>query len=71
MDKRMSTDFGIIARGFVSAGGIYCPCHTNKNPNSDGKAQYSGTSDIVDDSDCCFVIDSVSVDEKVTLQSIL
>ena len=65
MDKRMSTDFGIIARGFVSAGGtLIALAHTNKNPNSDGKAQYSGTSDIVDDSDCCFVIDSVSVDEK-------
>ena len=31
MDKRMSTDFGIIARGFVSAGGtLIALAHTNK-----------------------------------------
>ena len=33
--------------------------HTNKHAGADGKSVYSGTSDIVDDSDCCFVINKV------------
>ena len=38
--------------------------HTNKHVGADGKAIYSGTTDIVDDSDCCFVIDKISEDES-------
>jgi len=65
MDKRASSEFGVAARGFVSAGGtLIALAHTNKHPGADGKRVYSGTSDIVDDSDCCFVIDKISVDER-------
>ena len=38
--------------------------HTNKHGGADGKAVFGGTSDIVGDSDCCFVIDKISVDER-------
>ena len=65
MDKRAASQFGIAARGFVSAGGtLIALAHTNKHVGADGKAIYSGTSDIVDDSDCCFIIDKISVDER-------
>lgn len=65
MDKRTASEFGVFAHGFVSAGGtLIALAHTNKHTDSDGKAVYSGTSDIVDDSDCCFVIDKISVDER-------
>ena len=68
MDKRTASQFGVAARGFVSAGGtLIALAHTNKHVGSDGKAIYSGTSDIVDDSDCCFVIDKISADEQDTL----
>ena len=57
MDKRAASEFGQVARGFVSAGGtLIALAHTNKHPDAEGKRVYSGTSDIVDDSDCCFVI---------------
>lgn len=64
MDKRAASDFGKAARGFVSAGGtLIALAHTNKHKNSEGKTIYSGTSDIVDDSDCCYLIDKVSTTE--------
>ena len=65
MDKRAASEFGKVARGFVSAGGtLIALAHTNKHPDAEGKGIYSGTSDIVDDSDCCFVIDKVSTLEQ-------
>jgi len=65
MDKRAASEFGQVARGFVSAGGtLIALAHTNKHPDAEGKRVYSGTSDIVDDSDCCFVIDKVSSEER-------
>ena len=65
MDKRVASQFGVAARGFVSAGGtLIALAHTNKHAGADGKSIYSGTSDIVDDSDCCFIIDKISVDER-------
>ena len=49
----------------MSAGGtLITLAHTNKHVGADGKSIYSGTSDIVDDSDCCFIIDKISVDER-------
>jgi archaellum biogenesis ATPase FlaH len=60
MDKRAASEFGVSARGYVSAGGtLIALAHTNKHAGADGKSVYSGTSDIVDDSDCCFVINKV------------
>ena len=65
MDKRIASEFGILARSFISAGGtLICLAHTNKHVGADGKRIYSGTSDIVDDSDCNFVIDKISKEER-------
>jgi hypothetical protein len=61
MDKKLSSQISNVLRSFCSHGGsIISLAHVNKNQNSDGKNVYAGTSDIVDDSDCCFIIDIVS-----------
>lgn len=65
MDKRASSKFGQLSREFVSAGGtLICLAHTNKNKDSTGNSIYSGTSDIVDDSDCVFILDRVSAEDE-------
>lgn len=59
MDKRLSSDFGNTARNFVAAGGtLICLAHVNKKKDSDGNSVYAGTSDIRDDADSVFVIES-------------
>lgn len=59
MDKRLSSDFGNTARSFVAAGGtLVCLAHVNKH-KVDGHSVYAGTSDIRDDADGVFVIESV------------
>ena len=65
MDKRTSSGFGRVAREFVAAGGsLIVLAHTNKHNGADGKGIYSGTSDIVDDADCVFIIDKVGECEE-------
>ena len=64
MDKRVASEFGNIARGFVAAGGtLITLAHTNKHKDSEGKSIYSGTSDIRDDGDCFYIIDKIGVDK--------
>lgn len=64
MDKKLSSDFGNAARGFVAAGGtLICLAHVNKHKNAEGGSVYAGTSDIRDDADSAFTIEHVgSVD---------
>ena len=67
MDKRTSSNFGNTAREFIAAGGsLIVLAHTNKHKDAEGKGIYSGTSDIVDDADCVFIIDKVSECEEFT-----
>jgi len=59
MDKRKASEFGRIVRAFVSKGGsMIMLAHTNKHRDTEGKLIYSGTSDIVDDVDCAYIMDS-------------
>ena len=65
MDKTMATDFGNIARGFSQAGGtLICLAHTNKHKDAEGKSVHAGTSDIVDDCDCVYIIDARAPDHS-------
>jgi hypothetical protein len=58
MEKKAASEFGKIARMFVSSGGtLICLAHTNKHKDHDGKSVYTGTADIVDDADCAYVIE--------------
>jgi hypothetical protein len=57
MDKKESSAFSEIVRQFVMQGGtVVGLAHTNKRLGPDGKPIYSGTSDLVDDFDCVYVM---------------
>lgn len=61
MDKRQSSNFADIARRFVMKGGtVLGLAHTNKRDGADGRPIYAGTSDILDDFDCGYMIAEVS-----------
>lgn len=61
MDKSCASSFTKIIRQFVVKGGtMIALAHTNKNPGTNGKPKYGGTSDIIDDSDCAYTLAIVS-----------
>lgn len=60
MRKDKCSDFSVDIRRFVSKGGtVIALAHTNKNKR-DGKPVPGGTSDIRDDFDCAYTIDTVT-----------
>jgi hypothetical protein len=62
MDKGRSTDFSKVIRRFCLQGGtVVVLGHTNKNPGANGKKVYAGTTDIVDDFDCAYILDTLKV----------
>jgi primase-like protein/bifunctional DNA primase/polymerase-like protein/AAA domain-containing protein len=66
MDKRTASDFGSAIREFIAKGGtVIALAHVNKKRDSQGKPIYAGTSDIVDDADCAYTVDTLS-EEKDT-----
>jgi hypothetical protein len=68
MDKSRASGFTSIIRQFVVKGGtLIALAHTNKNPGLNGKLVYGGTSDIVDDCDCAYILTTISKEgsEKV------
>jgi hypothetical protein len=61
MNKGKSSNFTKFTRQFSLMGGtVIALAHTNKNPGSDGKPVYSGTTDIVDDFDCAYTMSVIS-----------
>lgn len=59
MDKKRSSQFMTTARSFVTHGGtLIMLAHTNKRRDSDNRLIAGGTSDIIDDADCAYLIDS-------------
>jgi hypothetical protein len=61
MDKRTASEFGSAIREFIAQGGTMIGlAHVNKKRDADGKPVYSGTTDVVDDADCAFVLDVIS-----------
>lgn len=66
MDKNDCSRFNAVMRNFAMKGGtVIALAHTNKNPGADGKAVYSGTTDIVDDFDNSYVLTPVSTADGV------
>jgi len=62
MNKKIGTEFGKQIRAFVSHGGsMVMLAHVNKHRDADQKLQYSGTSDVVDDCDCAYMLDEIAV----------
>lgn len=59
MDKKSASDFMTVARSFVSHGGtLILLAHTNKRRDGDNKLIAGGTSDVIDDADCAYIIDA-------------
>jgi hypothetical protein len=57
MDKRKSADFAGWARRWVQLGGTLLGlAHTNKNAGANGRLVYAGTSDLIDDFDCAYLL---------------
>ena len=57
MDKKASSQFMTICRRLTTAGGtIIALAHVNKRQNHDGEGIPAGTSDILDDCDCAYVL---------------
>jgi hypothetical protein len=66
MDKSLSTEFMKVTREFVSKGGTTIMlAHVNKHKDADGKSVHAGTTDIVDDGDCAYMLDVVSESEDI------
>ncbi|HIF9329557.1 TPA: hypothetical protein ACX6RL_001826 [Photobacterium damselae] len=67
MDKKMMREFGILLSEFVSTGGTIIGLgHTNKNRATNGELIYSGTSDLIEDCNCIYMLDVInkhSIDE--------
>jgi len=63
MDKRANAEFTKLARQFVLKGGtVIALGHTNKQKGPNGKSTFAGTSDLIDDVDCAYVLDEVEGD---------
>jgi hypothetical protein len=61
MNKTEGTKFGIAVREFSAKGGtVIALAHTNKNRDFQGKLVPGGTSDIRDDADCVYIIDTLA-----------
>lgn len=67
MDKKVGSAFGENVRRFVSHGGsVIMLAHVNKHRDADNEVIFSGTSDIVDDADCAYTLDTVTEDSSKT-----
>ena len=58
MNKKESAEFGRVARNFSMHGGtVLGLAHTNKNRNGAGRLVHAGTSDILEDFDCAYMLE--------------
>lgn len=66
MDKSKSSRFADLIRSFVSKGGtVIALAHTNKNKGADGLPQYGGTSDIISDFDCAYIMSATDAEGHI------
>ena len=71
MDKKQSSEFANLVRQFVLKGGSFLGlAHTNKRPGANGKAEAGGTSDILDDFDCGYIIEALSQQRSASERAI-
>jgi len=67
MSKEKSSKFAEIIRQFITHGGtVIMLAHVNKHRDENKKVIYSGTADLVDDSDCAYTLDKVQDDPNGT-----
>jgi hypothetical protein len=71
MSKRQGRAFGKHVRLFVMKGGtIIVLAHTNKHHDNSGKPIYGGTSDLVEDFDCAYLMYEVGKDVDAEIKTI-
>lgn len=69
MNKDESRTFTKVVRQFSLKGGtVIALSHANKNPGPDGKIKYTGTTDIVDDFDCAYTLQTISAQTDPSLK---
>lgn len=72
MDKRLASRFSNAIRQFVLRGGTcICLAHTNKHRGSNGKPVYAGTTDIIDDADCAYLMYEINLDIDAGTKTVL
>lgn len=72
MDKGRGSRFTEIVRMFVLKGGtVIALAHTNKQRTRDGRFMHAGTSDIVDDFDCAYVVNAVTAQVDTNLKTVV
>ena len=65
MDKKLLREFNGVVRMFVSKGGtVIGLAHVNKRLE-DGKPVYAGTSDMMDDTDCAYVLHTLDESDGI------
>jgi len=65
MDKKASSQFMNVCRRFTSAGGtVIALAHLNKRSNENDEGIPAGTSDILDDCDCAYVLNNLGDSES-------
>jgi len=71
MNKSKASEFGESVRQFVSHGGtVIMLAHANKHRGDNNEVIYSGTSDLVDDADCVYTLDTVIEEESSWLRTV-
>ena len=72
MDKKAASDFMKVGREFIANGGtLILLAHTNKKRDAEGKVVFGGTSDIVDDVDCAYMLDAMKAGPFDTTRTVL
>ena len=65
MSKRLTAQWNRVIRRFIAKGGtVVALAHVNKKPGLNGKTIYAGTTDMLDDADCVFMLDFISDDQE-------
>lgn len=71
MNKKTASEFGESVRQFVSHGGtVICLAHVNKHRDDEQKVVYSGTTDLVDDADCAYTLDTLTEEKTTGLRTV-
>jgi hypothetical protein len=71
MNKQATSSWTQIIRRFVMKGGtVIGLAHVNKHRGSDGKPVYAGTSDVIDDVDCAYVLDVITTDHDTNTKTV-
>lgn len=71
MNKKVSAEFGKVVREFSMHGGtVIGLAHVNKHKDDDGKVVYAGTTDLVDDCDCSYTLETVTEDQTTGIRTV-